>query len=231
MDDFSPDCVVFLSITSPVLQGALVHPSMSIPSSSEFVLLSSASASKCGDYLPWGFVLLRDVSRSYSLTSQRPTANFWFALSVSHALDDLLQRLPCRFISLCSHVQGLHFKGFPCRPADQALHLPVPSCRSTQRSFGRRSSLPVRQAPPSGLSSSRQSVVTKRLLHRVRNSFPSCASDSLGVSFAAIASAFTVTSARDLFVSAPPEGGTDALAFSVFSDSELSFLLLDSTPV
>jgi hypothetical protein len=159
---------------------------MSIASSSEFVLLSSASVQRYRDFLPWGFVLLRDISTSHPLTSLRPTADFRFALSVSHTLDDLLRLLPCRFISLCSHVQGLHFKGFPCRPASQALHLPVPSCRSTCRAFGRRSSLPVRQAPPSGLSSSRQSVVTKRLLHRVRNSLPSCASCSFGVSPAAV---------------------------------------------
>jgi len=131
-------------------------------------------------------------------------ADFCFALSVSHALDDLLQLLPCRFISLCSHVQGLHFKGFPCRPASQALHFAVPSCRFACRSFGRRSSLPVRQAPPSGLSSSRQSVVTKRLLHRFRNSLPSCAFYSFGVLPAAVATAFTVAATHDLFTSAPP---------------------------
>jgi hypothetical protein len=177
---------------------------MSISSSSEFVLLSSAPVPRYRDFLPWGFVLLRDISTSHPLTSRRPTANFWFALSVSHTLGDLLRLLPCRFISLCSHVQGLHFKGFPCRPASQALHLPVPSCRSTCRAFGRRSSLPVRQAPPSGL----YPVVNPWLPSGCYTVFVTRSLRVLpalsGFRPPPIAAAFTVASAHDLFVQTLP---------------------------
>jgi len=55
-------------------------------------------------------------------------------LGVSHALDGLLLRRPCGFISPRCHVQGSLSRVFPSREAVRARHPPLPSCRSHRTS-------------------------------------------------------------------------------------------------
>jgi len=56
-------------------------------------------------------------------------AHLSFALSVSHALDDFLLRLPCGLVSSHSHVRDSHFRGFPRCQAGLPHRRVVPSCR------------------------------------------------------------------------------------------------------
>jgi hypothetical protein len=75
-------------------------------------------------------------------------------------------------------------------------------------------------------------VVTKRLLHRFRNSLPSCAFSLSGFRPLPFTFAVTMVSTHDLFELCPsPEELTETLAFSVLTGIELSFLLLDANPV
>jgi len=84
-----------------------------------------------------------------------PTASFHtrlsFALSVSHALDDLLLQMPCGLISSHSHVRDSHFRGFPRCQADLPHRQALLSCRSLSLPT---SELPhQRQRPPLRLQS------------------------------------------------------------------------------
>jgi hypothetical protein len=110
---------------SPVPLREQVHPLMSSTSPSEYILQVS-----CPTRVPntsQGCFPLRDKSTRSPQVGGIPKFHLRFALSVSHALDDLLLRVPCGLVSSHSHVRDSRFRGFPCCQAGSPHRRVVPS--------------------------------------------------------------------------------------------------------
>jgi hypothetical protein len=108
------------SVPSPVPLRVRVHPLVSFASPSEYILLCHPSDYSAEALVPntsQGSLPIRDTSNWSQPVDELPTAHLRFALSVSHAPDDLLLQLPRGLVSSHSHVRDLHFRGFPCRQA------------------------------------------------------------------------------------------------------------------
>jgi hypothetical protein len=81
--------------------------------------------------LPWGLFPYRDITMWSPLFGGIPTFRLSFALSVSHALDELLLHSVCGSISPHSHVRDSLFRGFSRCQANTTHCCAVPSCRFT----------------------------------------------------------------------------------------------------
>jgi len=93
-------------------------------------------------------------------------------LDVSHVLDGFLRSWPRGFISPRCHVQGSLFRVFPSRAAEPSHRQSVPSRRLTKVRY-RVAPAPRSLAPPTGLSSTPESVVEREVFSRSLDPFPS----------------------------------------------------------
>jgi hypothetical protein len=115
-------------VPSPVLLQDRVHPLVSFASSSEYSAVTCPLPESSGR-LPWGFFSSSRQQRMESTYHRASHARLCFALSVSHALSDLLLRAPCGLISSHYHVQDSRFRGFPRCQAGSPHRRVVPSWR------------------------------------------------------------------------------------------------------
>jgi hypothetical protein len=113
------------SMPSPSPLRVRVHPLVSCTSPSEYVLQVTRPTQVPNTFQ--GLLPLRDKSIWSPQGDEISRSHLRFALSVSHALDDLLLQRPCGLISSHSHVRDSHFRGFPCCQANSPHRRAVPS--------------------------------------------------------------------------------------------------------
>jgi len=160
----------FLPATVPRLLAQTVHPLVrftplqSVPGTKPAPRLATWSAFH-GVAIP-----LRDISSGHPSRWVQPSN--LSVRDVSHVLDGLLRPRPCGFISPHSHVQGSLFRVFPSRAAESPHRRSVPS-RRLAKVRCRVASAPRPIAPPTGLSSTPESVVRRKVFSRPSNSIPS----------------------------------------------------------
>jgi len=120
----------FSPAASPAPLRDRVHPLMSFTPSSEYVPFGTCptSAETSTGHLP-GFSSHSRQEYSESTYRRASQPRLCFALSVSHALDDLLLRIPRGLVSSHSHVRDSLFRGFPRCQAALPHRQAVLSCR------------------------------------------------------------------------------------------------------
>ena len=119
-----------------------------------------------------GFLALIATSARSVLqwTSQSPPPSI---LGVSHALDGLLRRVPCGFVSPHSHVQGSPFRGLFPAPSLTTSSMAVPSRRWRRSAANGCPPAPQLVASPSRPSSGCGSVARPSVVSRRSSSIPS----------------------------------------------------------
>jgi hypothetical protein len=137
---FQRTLVVFPRRRHQFLDRKTDHPLLSFSSASESLFTCHCPGAMRLDTTSSGFLPPSRHQPTESTQQRASHARLRSALSVSHALDGLLLRAPCRLVSSRCHVRDSHFRGFPAarpsRVSTIAPLLPLPPIAALPCGYG-----------------------------------------------------------------------------------------------